>query len=112
MKNEFVLIDAKIIDSETLNINNAVLCHDEKETSLGHLTKAGYYSKMPLVVICKYEVKDESGQQVIFISEELAKEFLTKYANLNGKIFRTGNESGTTREKEISKYMHDPHCTR
>ena len=72
-----------------ININNSKLFIGDAEYTIQHLTKGGYFSKLPLLPFFNYkETTDgEGGQKCLLITDEVAEMILKSNCNLKGKVW-------------------------
>ena len=98
-----------------IDYNNAKLFVGDKEYTLQHLTKSGYYSKKPLY-LPNFKTTfflDGDIEPALGISDEDALYLIEHYTNLGGKIFRTEREkyyvNKSESDKAICSAIKDPY---
>jgi hypothetical protein len=72
-----------------ININGAKLFIGDKEYTIQHLTKSGYFSKAALLPFFEYQetTDGEGGQECLFITDEVAEVIAKSNCDLKGKLW-------------------------
>jgi len=80
---------------------------------LRHLTAKGYYSKKPLILDFEHTVEMDGDVEVLIVSEEVGKNLIENFTNLEGKFFQTWWQKASTdsavKMKALCDVMHDPY---